>query len=105
MRDSWGVIQASSNHRRLSVGLKSLGAKYAVPFLSLLVCRQASLGDWQGEWYEAANTEVFRRGSSNFLSLFSEHALCFEDSFGIVVKRRRKYNTTSSYLLDDDRDY
>lgn len=68
MRNSWGVIQTSSNRRRVSVGLKSLGAKFAVPFLSLLVCRQASLGNWQGEWNEAANTEVFRRGSLNLLS-------------------------------------
>lgn len=71
MRDSWKVIQASSNHRRVSVGLESSGAKFAVRFVSLLVCRQASLGDLQGEWNEAPNTEVFARGTSNFLSLSS----------------------------------
>lgn len=38
------------------------------------------------------------------LSLSSEHALCFEDSFYVVVKRR-KYNTASSYLLGNDRGY
>lgn len=36
MRDSWGVVQASSNHKRVSVGLKSSGAKFVVPFLSFL---------------------------------------------------------------------
>lgn len=68
VRISWGVIPTSSNHRRVSVGLKSSAATFSVLFLSLLVCRQAYLGDWQGEWNEAANTEMFRRGSSDFLS-------------------------------------